>query len=320
VAQYHHRLLSLEIDLKDGVRSGAMNEADFSRRVKKLKDALRQLTALQQANQQTTEGTASRADIGLPLLDRCTPPERDVCAAFLDERDLLLLGMKRETGKVLHWLRLAISGRANPIAMILRLSKLRKYIQTHEAALGRGMEEARQQNLQIERWLGQIKGGKERDASRATLDTLVDVFDELDGTTSRVAKLRAAVKREEARNRSMIAWLRQEELKSRAVPTPQPPPSPLDTIRVVAARQVGSGSTKQQRQLVERFWRDVIQAESPAPRPEDTHVARAQKMISKDARRAPWALGMTEIQEPAVGLDDAPAPSRKTRGNRGKHA
>jgi len=304
VAQYHHRLLSLEIDLKDGARSGLMAEADFGRRVRHLKDALKHLKALQEVCLSESQGATNRSDIGLPLLERCTPMERDVCAAFLDDRDLLLLQLKSETGKVLRWLRLAISGRANPIAMIFRLSKLRKYIQAHEAELGRVAETTRQQHAQIERWLGQIKSGRDREASRTTIDTLVDVFDELDGTTSRVAKLRAAVKREEARNRSMIAWLAQEERKSRAVPTPQPPPSPLETIKIVAARQLGGESTKRKRQLVERYWQDVIQAEAPAPAPEDRSVHNASRLLEAQ-------LSLPD--------DDMPAPSRKARRSKGRH-
>lgn len=304
VTQYHHRLFSLEIDLKDGARSGLMDAGDFSRRVRHLKEALKHLKELQTACDSESQGATSRSDIGLPLLERCTPMERDVCAAFLDDRDLLLLAMKNETGKVLRWLRAAISGRANPIAMIFRLSKLRRYIQTHEVGLSRVAETTKQQHAQIERWLGQIKSGRERDASRTTLDTLVDVFDELDGTTSRVAKLRAAVKREETRNRSMIAWLAQEERQSRAVPTPQPPPSPLDTIKVVAARELGSASTKRQRQLVERYWQDVIQGDSPAPAPTDRSVQNAAKLLA------------IELSLPG---DNIPSPSRKTRRQQGRH-
>src|SRR4051794_17388852 len=76
VAQYHHRLLSLEADLKDQAKAGSLSPRAFSRRVKQLKVVHKQLAGLQQVSAaEEGGGKLTAADIGLPLLEDCTPEE-----------------------------------------------------------------------------------------------------------------------------------------------------------------------------------------------------------------------------------------------------
>ena len=76
VAQYHHRLLSLEADLKDQAKAGSLAPRAFARRVKQLKKVHERLAELQQVSAAEDGGKLTSADIGLPLLDECTPEGR----------------------------------------------------------------------------------------------------------------------------------------------------------------------------------------------------------------------------------------------------
>ncbi len=130
VGQYHHRLLSLEADLKDQARAGAMTTRTFTQRVKKLKAVHVTLQELRKLCLVDAPGKLTSADIGLPILDECTPAEREVCERFLVEKELELRMLELESGQVYHWLADAVSGYTNPLRIILRLSKMRKMIQS----------------------------------------------------------------------------------------------------------------------------------------------------------------------------------------------
>lgn len=263
VAQYHHRLLSLEADLKDRARSGALTPRQFAHRVKKLKKVHLTLATIRKQCLAEDPGKLPAADVGLPVLDDCTPEERAVCERFLAEKELELRMLERQSGQVYDWLGDAVSGVTGPLRMILRLSKMRKMIQTFEQRMETLADAAGVMTHHIDKLVGKMKGGVGRQNARSTVEALMALFHQLDGTTQRVARLKASVKKEEARTQAMAAWLKQQEdaLKNKA--ETYIPPTPLATARAVAE----TGSTvgrrtrraRRRRNLAEQYWQEVLQ-------------------------------------------------------------
>lgn len=262
VAQYHHRLLSLEADLKDQARAGAMSTKLFTRRVKRLKEVHAELAELRKLSMIDNPGKLTAVDIGLPLLDDCTPEEREVCERFLIEKELEVRMLELQSGQVYRWLGDAVSGYTNPIRMILRLSKMRKMIQAFEKRMETLADAATVMSHHIDKLVGKMKGGQGRQNARSTVEALMALFQQLDGTIARVARLKASVKKEEARTQAMSAWLKQQEDAIKSNREAFIPPTPLATARAVAE----TGSTvgrripraKKRRNLAEQYWQEVL--------------------------------------------------------------
>lgn len=279
VAQYHHRLLSLEADLKDRARAGGLDPALFAKRVKTLKEVHRELNALQRLCIAETPGRLTNTDIGLPVLDDCTPEELRVVELFLEERELDVLELEQEASKVYTWLQDAISGKVGALRLTLRLSKLRALIAGHEKRAATQAEEARALNLSTEKLISQTSGGKSREAGRSTLDALMELFASLEATISRVAKLKAASRREEAKVEAMRSWLREHEGKLQHLRSASPPPTPLATAQ--AARDLPQKMAKEihrskrRRDLIERFWQEVVS--QPSASTESTTITPTEE-------------------------------------------
>jgi hypothetical protein len=77
-----------------------------------------------------------------------------------------------------------------------------------------------------------------------------------------VARLRAALKKEEEKTRAVSTWLREQEAVIANRRPAVPPPTPLATTR--AARELPSQMSRtlerarRRKDLVERFWQDVL--------------------------------------------------------------
>lgn len=270
VAQYHHRLLSLEADLKDRAKSGALSPASLSKRVKRLKEVHRDLNALQRLCVAEKPGKLTSTDIGLPMLDECSTEERQVVEQFLEEREADVMELEAESSKVYSWLQDAIAGRSGALRVTMRLSKLRGFITNHEkrgAALG---EEAKSLNVHVDKLLTQTTGSAGREAGRTTLEGLMAVFTRLEVTISRVAKLKASVKREEAKTKAMEVWITEQEQRLSTMRPSMPPPTPLQTAQ--AARAIPASFSRsierasKRRDLVEQFWENVVGPNAEATR------------------------------------------------------
>lgn len=263
VAQYHHRILSLEAELKDQARAGAMSARTFAQRVKKIKDVNAALVDLRKACLVENPGKLTAVDIGLPLLDDCTPAEREVCERFLVEKELELKMLELQSGQVYRWLGDAVAGYSNPLRLILRLSKMRKMIQSFERRMEALADATTAMSHHIDKLVGKMKGGTGKQNARSTVEALMTLFHQLDETIGRVARLKASVKKEEARTQAMSAWLQQQEEVLKNKRETFIPPTPLATARAVAE----TGSTvgrrisraKKRRNLAEQYWQEVLQ-------------------------------------------------------------
>lgn len=262
VVQYHHRLLSLEADLKDRAKSGTISPALLSRRVRRLKEVHRDLNALQRLCVAEKPGKLTATDIGLPILEDCSPEELKVVEDFLEERELDVLALEHEANKVYAWLQDAVAGRVSSLRVTMRLSKLRSFISGYEKRAATLIEESKGLNLYVDKLLTQSHGGAGREAGKTTLEGLMSVFHRLESTISRVAKLKASVKREEAKTQEMEQWIVTNEKRLASLRPAMTPPTPLATAQ--AARAITSGKMQgierasKRRDLVIKFWEDVI--------------------------------------------------------------
>ena len=272
VAQYHHRLLSLEADLKDQAKAGGLKPRAFARRVKQLKAVHEQLAELQQASAAEDGAKLTSADIGLPLLDECTPEEKDVCEAFLASKEKDLARLEAETAKVQKWVLEATTGRSGPFRLTLRLSRLRRLIDGFDVETTRMTEADQTLSEHVDKLLASVKG-LAKETGRTTLDGLIALFQQLDATITRVARLKAAVKREEQRTGAMKAWLVKEQAEMDAALAKAPamaPPTPLAVTLAQAAAgdpetHPGAQKQKRRRRLLAQFLDEVVHQGLKAP-------------------------------------------------------
>lgn len=283
VAQYHHRLLSLEAELKDQARARALTPRAFAKRVDRLKVVHKRLSELQRLCTAEADGIGGGNDIGLPVLDDCTPAERQVCEQYLDERLDDVEDAMADTGRVYKWLVEAVTGRTGPLRLILRLSKLRRMIQATERETAQLQEVSKSLGVHIDKMLSAGNGGAR---ARTSLEGLMSLFHQLDGTISRVARLKASVKKETGKTQAMEAWLRQQEATIRARPAIMQPPSPLALSQVKTAaeelRPTYHRKVVRRKKIAEEFWQDVVH--NGARTPTEKEIQRAASLLGSAGR------------------------------------
>jgi len=265
-AQYQHRLLALEAELKDRVKSGKLTPQQFAKRVSRLKQVHADLRTLRRAVQ-GDQNAGGGADVGIPLASSCSPDELAVCEKYLEVRQAELDAANEEASAVLSWVSDAVSGRAFPLRGTLRLSRLRKLIAVLNHRGEAADESARRLAEHAEKLVGRNGGDK------PALKGLVAIFQELDRATTRVAKLRAAVKKEEARTGAMKRWLD----KADAVPSKRKldttPTHAVFQAAAVALQRPELAKASKTRDLVEQFWTDVVAEGLGAPDAETMKAA-----------------------------------------------
>lgn len=268
LAQYHHRLLALEADLKDRAKAGTISAGVLARRVRRLKEIHNDLSLL--ATQSGSENTKDHMshDLGLPELNQCCEEERSIVEGFLKERVAEVQAHSKQAKRVLSWLEDSLSGRAGGLRLTFRLSKLRNFIAIMERLASTESEASSRLELQTETLLADAQIPEAQKNAKSTLAASMALFTKLDTIITRIAKLKASVKREQIKTDAMLAWLDREE-KSLAHVAPQmPPPTPLMTAQATQAIQPtllrGIEQAKKRHDLVLRFWEQVV---TPTPLP-----------------------------------------------------
>lgn len=232
IDQYNHRLLSLEVDLQEAARTNQVPLRDYERRMKQIAVLKRELSVISQVNALESDDPFANqdADLGLPLTGSCTPAEISVVNRFLDDLQKTLAGHEKNCRSVLEWVRGAISGEPSGLQQTFRLSKLHRLTQKTLARARLVRHEAQA----VDRYVEKLSKGLGKDVARGTIDGLMQVFSDLDGVISRVARLRATVKNERQRISRMVRWLEDHEYEVSASRPAMPPPTPLATAKAMA--------------------------------------------------------------------------------------
>jgi hypothetical protein len=275
IVEFHHRLLSLEADLKAYGRAGGITARSFNRRIRKVQNVHKELTRLHKVCY-TESMNQQKSDFGLPSLDCCTPSERSVIESYLDERDTHLKRVESLLAQVLKWVQLAAKRKAGFFRLTFNLSKIRKHTALLEERRVVLKEESQAQSLQIEKLLQKFKRGVKGDLGRNAIEGLAAIFTQLDATISRVARLRGKARKLRTQLTQMATWLEQRETQLRHGAHPQPLPPPEATARLTAQlrrdlhKQYLESRKKQS--LIEQFWKSVVSQPSSdySPR-EDLH-------------------------------------------------
>ncbi len=256
IAQYHHRILSLEAELREHGRLGELSPRAFTKRVQELKSLHAMLRELHQYTLAEQHDQSVGLELGLPPLVSGSPDEQQYCCEYLDtriKRTSSLLKYLMEAGE---WLSAATQGQAGLLSMILRLSKLRSMVaKVHKEIDTLTHDSLQQQNVvtSLVKTLGKSNNGNE-------LNTLVGIFDDVEGIISRVAKLRAGVKKESLRTKAMQNWLNQEESKLHARRPDMTPISPMALGKVAATLQ---RPMRKRDSLTRQYWDEVVSDPTP---------------------------------------------------------
>jgi hypothetical protein len=262
IGQYQHLLVCLEADLKDRNRLGEMTAREFVKRSKRLKTVEQDIEKLKKISLFEQTSSTPDKDIGLPLLENCTPAEQETCDHSLMEKEIELLRIEQHTSKAHAWLRDAIEGKTGSILLTLRLSSLRRFIHLYSKLMTKAEGEREQLEASSEELIKVLSKGRSESRSKTTLQTLMNLFRDLENTISRVAKLRVTLKKEAEKVRDMNNWLKNEEAKfecgldAGGTPTPMNLATSgmfkLDHVSVIDPKVM------KKRRLIEQFWTEVI--------------------------------------------------------------
>lgn len=229
--QCKHRYRSLEVELNDAARNGAIQSVDYARRLSALQRLGQQITSLEVVSA-TTKITASHPEIiDLPLLGECSRAEQKVILSALSESKKLIDQLTLDTEKLMTYASAATSESGNWIKIAFRLSWLRTRMSWTE----RQLISTRSLRDVLESFIRKVAPNKP--GLHPKVD-LVEAFREFETTTSRVANLRTRLRSELAKNFDQEKWLDRYEDSRRQSSTPIPPPAPAE---IEAVKQGISG-------------------------------------------------------------------------------
>ncbi|MEN9836255.1 MAG: hypothetical protein RL011_2448 [Pseudomonadota bacterium] len=240
VEAYQHRVFSLEAELHEFARGGALSEGDYRRRLKAVHDLHADLRELVSWARSAIETDVTHRDIGLPIIGSCTPAEARVCAIYLKEKGTQIKALRVKVERVYKWLEDALRGNVGPVRQTLRLSKLRQLTLIIEQSTGNLRERSTVLARHVSELVNQTPKGREHGLT--TLKALQSLFARIDTSTQRVAKLTASIKREELKTQEMCAWLDKERAERAERWPAMEPPTPLTMSRAITSYGIDPAS------------------------------------------------------------------------------
>lgn len=277
VEAYQHRVFSLEAELHEHARGGALSEGDYKRRLKAVHDLHADLRELVGWARSASDNDVTHRDIGLPIIGSCTPAEARVCAVYLKEKGARLRSLRTKVDRVHKWLEDALRGNVGSVRLTLRLSKLRQITLQIE----QNTTDLREKSVALARHVTELvsQTPRGRDHGLTTLKALQSLFRRIDTSTQRVAKLTASIKREELKTQEMRAWL-QKERTERAERWPaMEPPTPLAMAQSITGYGIDPASwrvdVRKELAVVEQFHEtEVMPVSGSAPKEAATTATR----------------------------------------------
>jgi hypothetical protein len=287
VGHYKHRLLSMEADLKDLARRGRLTAKEFSRRIESLKTLQHELLMYEELG---SKQNAKQDDLALPLLEHASPAEKQTCAKFFYRRVEWSDSIFRQMKRVCGWLDAIVTGRANFISTTLRLSALNRMLREVKRDTAVFEQDVKSLDYQITTLLQKIPKTFITKRNTDALRGLVEVFQRLDASVSRVANLKGVMRVEEQKIAEMKAWLlQQDRIMEQTIPF-VPPPSPALTEQSLRAidrhLNIELGDCQDRLDLARQFWEKVLnQPEVPVPvSAPATHPQPIRKINKRDRR------------------------------------
>lgn len=267
LSQYQHRLLALEIELKESARVGEINRSLYIKRYKKLKVIQRTVDVMLKHFSGEHSFADTTTDTSLPIFDQCGPPEIAACQRFVDEKRRLASDVEKKAFGVMLWCEEAIAKGSTWLKGIMRLSRLQAFIRHVDHELSTIQRDSAALDRFIESIVKKARlPSKDLNGEAGTIGILVELFTNLNNQSSKILNLRSKVKAERIKNIEMRQWLLDQEQGIRQNIIASPPPTPLAIAQALRGLDEGylAGMSTSKRRLIlaSRFYEDVLSASS----------------------------------------------------------
>jgi hypothetical protein len=219
-----HQLLTLDLALQSLSQRLLFKPREAQSRAAFIVHMRDRLSRLRMVLTEDDQADSSEIDLGMPDLDVCTGPELAVIGEFLDSRLRILKDLHDNLSRYWGVITRAAQGRLGFVRGILTLSRLKSVltnIASQSAQLNHEEKSLGEFNAKLVRKIGR---NQEVRHLAGNVSGLIQLFEEIDAGSARIAKLKADIVREESRIEAMKAWLgKHDALKTEApanVPLP----------------------------------------------------------------------------------------------------
>lgn len=226
--QLQPRLLSLEVTLQNAAKSGQLGASEYQARQNLITQLRHRLLTAHQWIYESQSNPKTDIDFGMPGLESCSYEEVLVCDHFLTQRLSVCQSMISYLESLYHMITPAAQKKIGALKTIFTLSKIKKAIDKLDEDARRVDIDEKQAHQQAHDLATQLKGKMTPRADGEVMESLIHLFDDLDGLTSRIARLKQSAQTEEQQIREMNQWLFENEVILTQRPAPVPPPSAAD--------------------------------------------------------------------------------------------
>lgn len=221
IQQCKHRFRSLEVELNDAARNGAIPAVEYAKRINVLQQIGQKISVLEVAVSAAKMNSVGVSCIDLPLIEECSREEQAIIRDALSNSQKLVEQLTNDAEKLKECLLAATSEDGNWIKVAFRLS----WIRTRMSWAEHQLNTTRSLRGMLESFISKVSPQKKGPASQADL---VEAFREFETTTSRIANLRTKLQSDIAKNHDQEQWLRRYESNRKLASVPVAPPVPAE--------------------------------------------------------------------------------------------
>ena len=258
-----HQLLSLDVSLQSLEARGMIKAKDNKGRRDFVAHMRDRITRLRLVMTQDETSGSDGIDLGLPNLDDCAGPELEVLNNFLDTRLKLLKDLHDNLARYFIVVTRAAQGRLGSFRAVWWLSQLRRVLDKLDAETMRLTQDEKSLAEVNEKLVNAISGHGKAGHLAGNVGGLIHLFEDVDATSGRIAKLKAAVSREEGKIEEMKEWLtRNDSLLTQAPPSVPLPPLVFtkaleETVKPQSLRHIERN--EERLTMARRYVRDFLE-------------------------------------------------------------
>jgi len=225
IEQLQNRLLALEVGLKEGLRQGYLTAKDYAARLKALKTLRDDVDRIHLLTSFSDKSVAGELELGIPKLEGLSPNEKLIIGEAFERRTASARKLYKNLQTITDWVEDAARRRRFNFMTFWRLAKLKRLLGTVERMQLELNHEGFAINSIHNKLSETIKQNSKSPQAAANLSGLIEIFQDLDSTASRIAKLKTVLRKEENQLQQMQRWLNNFAALARQTVSPQLPPS-----------------------------------------------------------------------------------------------
>lgn len=215
--KYEQYILSLEVALQNASKSNAINRNNYLKKqetIHQLRARIAHLHLIFSENNKEDE----QSDLGLPDIDRCTVEELIICDKFMTERLQFCKDLYSNLLRIYSWLTKASQGKGFILSSIFRLSKISKIMRNLDNETKKLAKDEQDLSEKSDKLLAKIryKFNQNYTDVYSKIQALIKLFQDLDAISTRIAKVRSIVMKEERKLDRMRTWL---DTNEKSMPT-----------------------------------------------------------------------------------------------------